>query len=149
MHQSPYILKSSIYSKVPPLTDPRIVLQRADEVNTAFRMLGDAQTSTLVLIGDAGAGKSMLAALLYRRIEMAIWAGQAPIRHLVWLSLGSNATLPDVIAAILSEIEIADKRKTGAGNVRAGFTPARASPAPTLYEGFSDFFMQKPEEQIG
>ncbi len=149
MHQSPYILKSSIYSKVPPLTDPRIVLQRADEINTAFRMLGDAQTSTLVLIGDAGAGKSMLAALLYRRIEMAIWAGQAPIRHLVWLSLGSNATLPDVIAAILSEIEIADKRKTGAGNVRAGFTPARASPAPTLYEGFSDFFMQKPEEQIG
>ncbi len=61
MHQSPYILKSSIYSKVPPLTDPRIVLQRADEINTAFRMLGDAQTSTLVLIGDAGAGKSMLA----------------------------------------------------------------------------------------
>src|SRR5207245_8831022 len=41
------------------------------------------------------------------------------------------------------------KRKTGAGNVSAWFTPARASSAPTLYEGFSDFFMQKPEEQIG
>src|SRR5205814_9761505 len=102
-----------------------------DEGNTALRMLGDAQTSSLVLIGEAGAGKSMLAALLYRRIEMVIGAGQAPIRHLVWLSLGPNATLPDVIAVILREIEIADKRKTGAGNVGVGFTPARASPAPT------------------
>src|SRR5437764_7386547 len=120
MHQSPYILSSSIYSKVPPLTDPRIVLQRADEVSTAFRMLSDAQTSTLVLTGDSGAGKSTLAALLYRRLEMAIQAGQAPIRHLVWLSLGSNVTLPDVIATILREIEI---------NVGAG-----ASPAPTLNE---------------
>src|SRR5262245_32745767 len=123
MHQSPYILSFSICSKVPPLTDPRIVLQRADEVSAAFRMLGAAQTSTLVLTGDSGVGKSMLAALLHRRLEMAIQAGQAPIRHLVWLSLGSNATLPDVIAAILREIEIGEGRS---------------------YEGFSDFFMQKP-----
>src|SRR6266568_1957439 len=146
MHQSPYILRFSIYSKVPPLTDPRIVLQRGDEVSTAFRMLSDAQTSTLVLTGDSGAGKSMLAALLYRRLEMAIQAGQAPIQHLVWLSLGSNATLPDVIATILREIEIGEERKMSVG---AGFTPARASPAPVSHEGFSDFFMQKPEEQIG
>src|SRR5262252_2974872 len=117
MYQSPYILRSSIYSQVPSLTDPRVVLQRADEVNTAYRMLSDPQTSTLVLTGDAGAGKSTLAALLLRRLEMAIQAGQAPIRHLVWLSLGSNATLPDVIAAILREIEIGEGRS---------------------YEGFSD-----------
>src|SRR6266705_4636046 len=146
MHQSPYILRFSIYSKVPPLTDPRIVLQRADEDSTAFRKLSDAQTSTLVLTGDSGTGKSMLAALLYRRLEMAIQAGQAPIQHLVWLSLGSNATLPDVIATILREIEIMDERKMSVG---AGFTPAHASPAPVSHEGFSDFFMQKPEEQIG
>ncbi|HXL38811.1 MAG TPA: tetratricopeptide repeat protein [Ktedonobacteraceae bacterium] len=124
MHQSPYILRSSIYSKIPPLTDPHIVLQRADEVNTAFRMLNDTQISTLVLIGDSGAGKSTLAALLYRRLEMAMQAGQAHIQHLVWLSLGSNTTLPDVIAEILREIESVD-------------------------EGSSDFFMQKSEEQIG
>lgn len=123
MHQSPYILRSSIYSKVPPLTDPRIVLQRADEVSTAFRMLSDAQTSTLILTGDSGAGKSTLAALLYRRVETAIQARQAPIRHMIWLSLGSNATLPDVIAAILLAVG-----------------------APG--EDFSDFFMRKSEEQI-
>ncbi len=69
MQQSPYIFRFSIHSKVPPLTDPRIVLQRADEVSAAFRMLSDAQTSTLVLTGDAGVGKSTLAALLYRRGE--------------------------------------------------------------------------------
>jgi len=149
MQQSPYILRFSIHSKVPPLTDPRIVLQRAEEVSAAFRMLSDTQTSTLVLTGDPGAGKSTLAALLYRRFEIAVQAGQAPIRHLVWLSLGSSATLPDVIAAILSEIEAAEVRKAGAstgvgvGNVGAGLLTA------TLFEGFPDFFMQKPEEQIG
>src|SRR6516164_1625814 len=105
MHQTPYILRSSIYSHVPPLADPGVVLQRADEVNAAYRMLSDPQTCTLVLTGDSGVGKSMLAALLLRRVEMAIQAGQAPIRHLVWLSLGPNVTLPDVIAAILCGID--------------------------------------------
>ena len=124
MHQSSYVLRSSIYSKIPPSTDPHIVLQRADEVNTAFRMLSHTQISTLVLTGDLGAGKSTLAALLYRRLEMAKQAGQAPIQHLVWVSLGSNTTLPDVIAEILREIERVD-------------------------ECSSDFFMQKPGEQIG
>jgi energy-coupling factor transporter ATP-binding protein EcfA2 len=124
MHQSSYVLRSSIYSKIPPLPDPHIVLQRADEVSAAFRMLSHAQISTLVLTGDSGAGKSTLAALLYRCLELAIQAGQAPVQHLVWLSLGSNVTLPDVIAEILREIERVD-------------------------ECSSDLFMQKPGEQIG
>ena len=134
MQQSPYIFRLSIHSTIPPLTDPRIVLQRADEVSDAFRMLSDAQTSTLVLTGDPGAGKSTLAALLYRSLEMAAQIGQAPVRHFVWLSLGPGATLPDVIAAILSEIEIAD--------------PNGVDPAAVMHKGFPDFFMRKPEEQI-
>ena len=123
MHQTPYILRSSIYSQVPPLTDPGVVLQRADEVNSAYRMLSDPQTCTLVLTGDSGVGKSTLAALLLRRVEMAVQAGQAPIRHLVWLGLGPNVTVPDVIAAIMRELD-------------------------PSYSGFSDFFMQKPADQI-
>src|SRR5437763_5219483 len=63
-----------------PISVRTNVLVRADEVSTAFRMLSDAQTSTLVLTGDSGAGKSTLAALLYRRLKMAIQAGQAPIQ---------------------------------------------------------------------
>ena len=143
MQQSPYMFRLSIHSVVPPLTDPRIVLQRADEVGAAFRMLSDAQTSTLVLTGDPGAGKSTLAALLYRGLEMAAQAGQAHFRHFVWLSLGPYATLPDVIAAILGEINITEAR-AGAGNVGAGLAPAHS-----IYEGFPDFFMWRPEEQIG
>ncbi len=142
------MFRLSIHSVEPPLTDPRIVLQRADEVSAAFRMLSDAQTSTLVLAGDPGVGKSTLAALLYRGLEMAAQAGQAPIRHFVWLSLGPYATLPDVIAAILSEINITEAR-AGASNVGAGLAPALTLPAPTLYEAFPDFFMRKPEDQVG
>src|SRR5271157_985503 len=141
MQQSPYMFRLSIHSTMPPLTDPRIVLQRVDEVSAAFRMLSDAQTSTLVLTGDPGAGKSTLAALLYRNLEMAAQAGQVPVRHFVWLSLGPNAILPDVIAAILSEMKVADANGVGASN-RAGVNPA-------IHEEFPDFFMRKPEEQIG
>ena len=120
MRQPPYIFRLSIHATVPPPTDPRIVLQRTDEVNSVLRMLSAAQISTVVLTGDPGAGKSILAALLYRRMEAAAQAGQAPIRHFAWLSLGPNATLPDVIAAVLSSIDMIG----------------------------SDFFMHEPEEQI-
>ncbi len=123
MQQTSYILRSSIYSQVPPLTDPGVVLQRADEVNSAYRMLSDPQTCTLVLTGNSGVGKSTLAALLLRRVEMAVQAGQAPIRHPVWLSLGPNVTVPDVVAAIMREID-------------------------PSYSSFPDFITQKPEDQI-
>jgi tetratricopeptide (TPR) repeat protein len=120
MQHPPHIFRLSIYATVPPLTDPRMVLQRTDEVNTVLRMLSAAQISTVVLTGDPGAGKSTLAALLYRRMEAAAQAGQAPIRHFAWLSLGPNATLPDVIATVLGSIDMIG----------------------------SDFFMRKPEEHI-
>jgi len=81
-------------------------LQRADEVNTIQRMLIDAQTSAVILTGDPGAGKSTLAALLYRRLQLAAQAGLSAPRHLVWLSLGPHTTLPDIIAAILSSINV-------------------------------------------
>lgn len=120
MQQRPYIFRINIHTMVPPVTDPPGVLQRADEVSTILRMLVDAQTSTLALTGDPGAGKSTLAALLYRHLEAAARAGQVPTRHFAWLSLGPNATLPDVIAAILGRIGVARP----------------------------DFFMSRPEEQI-
>ena len=92
----------SIHALVPPTTDARTILQRADEVNTVLRMLGEARTSTVVLTGDAGAGKSTLAALVYRQLQSV--AGGAPFKQFVWLTLGPNATLPDCLAALMSSI---------------------------------------------
>ncbi len=166
MQQPPYLSRFSILSTVPPLTDPRVVLQRVDEVSAALGMLSNAQTSTLVLTGDPGSGKSILAALLYRRLEILVQAGQAHIHHFVWLSLGPNATLPDVIAAILSSINVTVGRAVGGSNgleessavwVNSGLgansraeinNRAGASPAPTFDKSVPGFFVLKPEEQV-
>jgi tetratricopeptide (TPR) repeat protein len=96
------ISRLSIHALLPPTTDARAILRRADEVNALLRILGEAQTSTLVLTGDAGAGKSTLAALVYRQLQTA--AGGAPSEQFVWLTLGPNATLPDCLAALMSGI---------------------------------------------
>jgi tetratricopeptide (TPR) repeat protein len=110
----------SIDDTVPPATDINTIMQRGDEVNAVLRMLMDVQTSTVVLSGDAGAGKSTLAALLYRRLELTLQAGLPAPKHFVWLSLGVHTTLPDVIAAILGGLNISEP----------------------------GFFLLKPEEQI-
>src|SRR5258708_4722225 len=106
MQQQSRVLRLSIQTMEPPMTDPPGVLPRADEVSAALRMLSAAETSTLVLTGEAGVGKSMLAALVYRRLEAVAQAGQTLIRHFAWLSLGPNATLPEVIAAIVGSIDV-------------------------------------------
>jgi tetratricopeptide (TPR) repeat protein len=113
-------LASSISSMLPPPTDAPSILQRADDVNTVLRMISERQTSVVVLTGDPGAGKSTLAALLYRRLQAFGQAGSPVARYFVWLGLAPHATLPDVIAAILNGLNI-------------------SSP---------DFFLLKPEQQI-
>src|SRR5260221_12561889 len=118
MQQQSRLFRLSIQTMEPPMTDPPGVLPRADEVSAALRMLSAAQTSTLVLTGEAGAGKSMLAALVYRRLEGVAQAGQAPFRHFSWLSLGPNATLPEGIAAIVGSIDVWSGR--GGGGYRDG-----------------------------
>ncbi len=97
-----------IDSTVPPATDAKTVMQRGDEVNTVLRMLTDLQTSTILLTGDPGVGKSMLAALLYRRMVLTAQAGLPAPKHFVWLTLGVHTTLPDAIAAILAGINITE-----------------------------------------
>ncbi len=91
-----------------PPTDPQITMQRADEVNAILRMLNTAHTSAVVLTGNPGAGKSTLAALLFQRFQQAKHSRSPAPRHLVWLTLGAYSTLPDIIATMLSGINMQD-----------------------------------------
>ena len=109
-----------IDATVPPVTDEGTIMQRGDEVAMLQRMLSDSQTSAVMLTGEAGVGKSTLAALLYRRLELTAQAGLPSPKHLLWLRIGAFATLPDVIAAMLSGIHAGDP----------------------------GFFLQEPEQQI-
>lgn len=114
------VSRLSISALMPPTVDAPTILQRADEVNTVLRILREAQTSTLALTGEVGAGKSTLAALVYRQVQAV--PESAPFHQCVWLTFGPNATLPDCLAALMSSIN-------------AGNTPP-------------DFFLLKPEQQI-
>ncbi|MBE3558650.1 MAG: AAA family ATPase, partial [Ktedonobacteraceae bacterium] len=109
-----------LYSLTPPPTDPPAIMQRADEVNAVLRMLTDKHTSAVILTGTPGVGKSILAALLYKRVRAAQQAGKSAPKHAVWLRLGTYTTLPDMIAAILQALEVIE----------------------------SDFFLLRPEQQI-
>lgn len=95
-----------ITATTPPPTDPQMTMQRADEINTVQLMLNDGRTSSVVLIGSPGAGKSTLAALIYQRLQLAKQQGMLAPHHLVWLTLDSYTTLPDLIATILNGIGI-------------------------------------------
>lgn len=94
-----------INATTPPPTDARTIVQRADDVNTIQRMLSEQHTTAVILVGNAGAGKSTLAALLFHRLRLAQQAGMPTPRYLIWLSLGTYTTVPDMIAAILYGID--------------------------------------------
>jgi Tfp pilus assembly protein PilF len=93
-----------ISATTPPPTDTQMTMQRADEINTIQHMLNDGHTSSVVLTGSPGAGKSTLAALIYQRLQLAKQQGLSAPCHLVWLTLDSYTTLPDLIAAILNGV---------------------------------------------
>jgi tetratricopeptide (TPR) repeat protein len=93
-------------SSTPPIVDPQTTMQRADEVNAIQLMLKDHHTSAVTLIGAPGVGKSTLAALLYQRLLLAKQRGLPSPTHMVWLTLNSYTTLPDLIGAMLNGINV-------------------------------------------
>ncbi|GCE18221.1 tetratricopeptide repeat protein [Dictyobacter kobayashii] len=107
-HEKPVPVAFGMNATTPPLTDPQTTMQRADEINTVQRMFGDAQTSAVILIGTPGTGKSTLAALLFRRLQLAKNTGMAAPKYMVWLTIGTYTTLPDIISAILAGVGMPD-----------------------------------------
>lgn len=121
-----------ILTLTPPVMDRRVILPRADEVNTILRILASAQVSTMALAGEAGAGKSTLAALAFRQLQAAPPPSPpSPFRHFIWLGLGANSSIPNCLAALLSSIRPAD------------------SPANTSENALPpDFMHLKPDQQL-
>ncbi len=98
------IARFGVTTLSPPVMNGRVILPRVDDVANALRALGNAQASTIVLTGDAGAGKSTLAALAFRQLQAAAQAGSSPFSHFIWLGLGANSSVPDCLAALLSSL---------------------------------------------
>ncbi|GAC1631577.1 MAG: hypothetical protein NVS4B9_23850 [Ktedonobacteraceae bacterium] len=86
--------------------DPNVIMQRADDIHTIQRMLTDAQTSSVLLMGDPGVGKSTLASLIYHRLLLAKQAGMSAPRYIVWVSIQNYTTLSDIVATILQSVEV-------------------------------------------
>ncbi len=103
--QKPFIA-FGISATTPPIVDPQMVMQRADEVNAIELMLNENRTSAITLIGTPSVGKSTLAALLYQRLLLAKQSGLPAPTHMVWLTINSYTTLPDLIGIILSGIDM-------------------------------------------
>ncbi len=102
----PSFLAFGVNATTPPYADPQTTMQRGDEVDTMQRMLSDADTSAVTLIGSPGVGKSTLAALLYRRQMLAKQQGLPAPHYMVWLTMSNYTTLPDLIAALLNALEM-------------------------------------------
>ncbi|HEU5227011.1 MAG TPA: tetratricopeptide repeat protein [Ktedonobacteraceae bacterium] len=105
-HASPFVF--GVSATIPPPTDLPTIMPRADEVNTILRMLNDAWTSAVMLIGTPGVGKSTLAALLYQRLLQAKQAALPAPSHLLWLTLDTYTTVADMVAAILNGLGVKD-----------------------------------------
>lgn len=101
-------LTFGVFATMPPPTNSQVIAQRVDEVDAVLRMMMQRETSAVMLIGNPGAGKSTLAALLYHRLFLAQQAKMPAPRHLVWLTLDTYTTLPDLIAAILKGVHATD-----------------------------------------
>jgi hypothetical protein len=90
--QQPGYFTFGILTDTPPALDLRVTLPRHDEVNEIVGLLSDAQMHTVLLSGNAGAGKSTLAALVFDQFQSHTLEGLPEFRHYVWLRPGPRAT---------------------------------------------------------
>jgi tetratricopeptide (TPR) repeat protein len=89
---------------IPPFLDITRIIQRVDEVNAIQRMLAAPQTSALMLVGEAGVGKTTLAALLFHRFAMAKEADLPAPKALIWLNIHASMTFPEMLMTLLEQL---------------------------------------------
>jgi Tfp pilus assembly protein PilF len=108
--QQPAYFTFGIQAHTPPSFDSRTLLPRNDEVNAVATLLSELRTQTVLLTGEAGVGKSTLAALLFTQFQNHLLAGLPGFRHCVWLRPGPRATWPDIINALLAALQVTPPR---------------------------------------
>ncbi len=90
----------------PPLTDPKIILQREEVVKDIYAKLTQPSITALVLSGIGGLGKSTLAALLYRYAEEQRLRGNGLFTsETLWLTLESAVTLVDLATSLFEALD--------------------------------------------
>lgn len=103
--QQPGYFTFGILTDTPPVLDLRLTLPRQDEVHEIVSLLSDEHTHTVLLSGNAGAGKSTLAALVFDQFQSHMLEGLPEFRHYIWVRPGPRATWPDVISALLNALQ--------------------------------------------
>src|SRR5579883_1053559 len=104
--QQPAYFTFGIQAHTPPIFDARTLLPRTDEVNAVATLLSELRTQTVLLTGEAGVGKSTLAALLFTQFQNHLLEGLPGFRHCIWLRLGPRTTWPDIINALLNALHV-------------------------------------------
>jgi tetratricopeptide (TPR) repeat protein len=88
-----------------PLTDPKIILQREQLVESIYAQLIQCDITAIVLTGIAGVGKSTLAALVHDYAEEQRRAGKKPFTaEALWLRVDNNVTTADLTITIFTAL---------------------------------------------
>jgi tetratricopeptide (TPR) repeat protein len=110
--QQPAYFTFGIQAHTPPSFDSRTLLPRADEMNAVATLLSELRTQTVLLTGEAGVGKSTLAALLFARFQHHMLKGLPGFQHCVWLRPGPRTTWPDLFNALLNALQVSSQGET-------------------------------------
>ncbi|HJT56006.1 MAG TPA: tetratricopeptide repeat protein [Ktedonobacteraceae bacterium] len=91
---------------LPPLTAPRLIEQREGIVKDVSAQLADHETNAVVLTGIGGAGKSTVAALVYRHEEKQRELKQSPfLADPLWLTISASVTMTELTSVLLELLD--------------------------------------------
>jgi tetratricopeptide (TPR) repeat protein/transcriptional regulator with XRE-family HTH domain len=98
-------VEDSYHSLLPP-TLPAYIQQREAVVSEVYKLLTRPEKSAVVLTGLAGAGKSTLAALVYRHAEKLRTAGQGPFpAPAIWFRGEPSMTMTTFVQMLLRALK--------------------------------------------
>jgi tetratricopeptide (TPR) repeat protein/transcriptional regulator with XRE-family HTH domain len=151
--ESPNEVEDGYHSLLPP-TLPAYIQQREAAVGEVYKLLTRPEKTAVVLTGLAGAGKSTLAALVYRHAEKLRAAGQGPFTApAVWFRSEPAMTMTTFVQMLLRAL-----RQTRAGIEK--LTPQdqamvliqalkeNAAPRLLVIDQFEDLLTKKIEDTV-